>query len=521
MSRSPSLNSDHRCGHKASLCIAMLFLASHTALLRAQTPAAAPATTADPNAQRIDDIERRLNEVTATLAQTQQALEQSLQEIQKLRAELDALHAAAATANPTPAPAAAPTADDLKTLHDQQDTLQSEIKQHEQIKVETTSKYPVRITGLILFNAFANDGVVDNAELPSIALPRNPGGSHGSLGGTMRQSVLGIEATGPRLWQAHTSAQLSADFFGGMSSTANGYSTIAGVFRLRQASVSIDLEKTTVQAGVTEPLITPLSPTSYATVAQPALSAAGNLWSWSPQIQVAQRIPLSDRRRVVLETGLIDPGSSTYYTNQLVNPVEASRRPGYEGRVSYRADGAATATPNPFVAGIGAYSANQFYNSTTKVHAWAVTADLQLPIFKYFQLSGEAYRGRSLGDFGGGAYKNILTGTDSVTGLTRSTGVDVVGGWAQMKFLWSPTFEANAAFGLDDALSSNFYGLILSPTTAPLELYARNSSVIANVVFRPKTYLIFSPEFRRLQSWRYTGSANITDIFTLTMGYQF
>jgi hypothetical protein len=518
MSRSPSLNSDHPRGRKASLCIvriALLLTLSHPALLHAQTPPTPPAS--DPNAQRIDDIERRLNEVTATLAQTQQALQQSLAEIQKLRAELDALQPKTAAAPTTPAP----TADDIKALHDQQDTLEAEIKQHEQIKVETVSKYPVRITGLILFNTFANAGVVDDAQLPSLALPRIPGGSHGSLGAGLRQSVLGIEATGPRLWQSHTSAQISADFFGGMSTSANGYSASAGVLRLRQADVSLDWDKTTVQAGVTEPLITPLSPTSYATVAQPALSAAGNLWAWSPQIRVEQRIPLSDQHRVVLEAGLIDPGSSTYATTQLVDPVEASRRPGYEGRVSYRADGATTATPNPFVVGIGAYSANQFYNSATKVHAWAVTADLQLPIFKYFQLSGEAYRGRSLGDFGGGAYKDILTGTDSVTGFTRSTGVDVVGGWAQMKFRWSPTFEANAAFGLDDALSSNFYGLILSPTTAPLELYARNNSVIANVVFRPKTYLIFSPEFRRLQSWRYTGSANLTDIFTLTVGYQF
>jgi hypothetical protein len=530
MSRYP-YNPIRNRGHKVSFCLtrtALLFIAFHAPSLLSQTPnAQAPPLPSPPSAQRIDDIERRLNEVTATLTQTQQALEQSLQEIQKLRAELDALQPKP-VATPEPAPtttaaASAPnsTSDDLKSLHDQMDTLQAEIKQHDQIKVETTSKYPVRITGLILFNAFANDGVVDDAELPSIALPRNPGGSHGSFGGTMRQSVLGIEATGPRLWQSHTAAAISADFFGGMSTNANGYSTAAGLFRLRQADVSLDWTKTTVEAGVTEPLFTPLAPTSYATVAQPALSASGNLWSWSPQLRVEQRIPISDTQRIGLEGGFIDPGSSNYATTQLVNPEEASHHPGYEGRVSWRRDGGSTASPTPFVLGVGAYSANQFYSSSNIIHSWAVAADWEVPLYKRLGLTGEFYRGRSLGDFGGGAYKNLLSGTDTITGLPRSTGVEVVGGWSQLKFQWSPTLEANASWGLDDALASNFDNLILSTSTVPLEQYARNTSIIGNIIYRPKTYLIFSPEYRRLQSWRYTGNSSITDIFTLTVGYQF
>jgi hypothetical protein len=90
-----------------------------------------------------------------------------------------------------------------------------------------------------------------------------------------------------------------------------------------------------------------------------------------------------------------------------------------------------------------------------------------------------------------------------------------------LKLRISPTMEANAAFGLDDALSSNFDGLILDASTNPLETYARNSSVIGNLIFRPKTYLILSPEYRRIQSWRYTGPANVANIFTIAAGYQF
>ena len=231
---------------------------------------------------------------------------------------------------------------------------------------------------------------------------------------------------------------------------------------MRQSWVSLDWYRTTARAGYTVPLISPLSPTSYATVAQPGLAGSGNLWTWSPQIQVEQRIPLTEQRRIGLEGGLIDPPASGYTSTQLDTPVEASRHPGYEGRLSYQADGSWKGIARPFALGVGGYSSHQFYSSTTQVHSWAVTGDWQVPIFKWFALTGEAYRGRALGGFGGGAYKDIFTGTDSTTGLTRTTGVATAGGWSQLNFSLNSTLQANAAFGLDDAFSSNFDGFNLA-----------------------------------------------------------
>src|ERR1019366_6706142 len=146
-------------------------------------------------------IERRLDQVTAALSHTQQALEESLAEVRKLHAELNELqphpdHAAepseignATTSTSNVAGGTSSSSDDLAAIREQQETLQAEIKQHDQIKVETVSKYSVRVDGLVLFNAFSNAGVVDDAGLPSIALPRNPGSSHGSAGVLMRQSI--------------------------------------------------------------------------------------------------------------------------------------------------------------------------------------------------------------------------------------------------------------------------------------------------------------------------------------------
>jgi hypothetical protein len=519
------------------LSILFLYTCGFTSL-HAQTTGASNPGSAPPDAQRITEIEQRLNTVTDALSQTQQELERSRLEIQKLRAQIDALRGqpSASTGNQQaegPQPIAidvehptvsssTSTKDDLRALRDGQDTMQAEIKQHEQIKVETTSKYPLRVSGLALFNGFSNVGVVNDVELPTFALPRVAGASHGSTGATLRQTLLGLEATGPRIGGARSSAAISLDFFGGVASNSYGYSSSAGTVRMRQAQLSLTWDKTTVQGGYEVPLITPLSPTSYATVAQPGLSGSGNLWTWSPELRVEQRIPLSDGSRLSLEGGLVDPQSPGYTADQLDSPVEASRQPGYEGRVSYHAhDDPASGVSHPFVLGIGAYSAHQFYNSTTHVHSWAVTADWQIPLSRWFEITGEAYRGRALGGFGGGEYKDILMGTDLVTGLPRSVGVDTVGGWSQLKLRLSQTIEANASFGLDNVFSSNFEGLDLSKSTYPLQLNARNSSVVGNIIYRPKSYLILSPEYRRIQSWSYTGPASIANIFTLTAGFQF
>jgi hypothetical protein len=509
-------------------------------LLAQASSAASPTTAGLPNSgssemQHIADIEGRLNEVNASLVQTQQMLEKSVVEIQRLHAEINALRAQ----NPVPAATAAdsqslsansdhpvvsgsaPPKDDLGALREEVEALQAEIKQHDQIKVETASKYPLRVSGLVLFNAFSNAGVVDNVELPTFALPRGDGSSHGSVGASMRQTLLALEGSGPRLGSARSSANISIDFFGGVTSNQYGYSASAGLVRLRQANLSLEWDKTTVEAGITGPLISPLSPTSFATVAQPALAGSGNLWTWSPQLRVEQRIPFSEQHNLAFEAGLIYPQPTTYTSIQLDSPIEASRRPGFEARISYHAHDSANGKPHPFVLGVGGYSASEFYNSTTHVQPWAVTGDWQIPITKWFELSGEVYRGRSIGTLGGGTYKDILTGTDTVTGLIRTTGVDSAGGWSQLKLRLGSTVEANAMFGMDDAFAHNFDGLILTTATNPFEFYARNQSVVGNVIFHPKTYLFLSPEYRHIATWRYTGSANAANIFTLTAGYKF
>ena len=124
----------------------LLLLALFAPASFAQT--ANDATPADQ--ERVVAIETKLNELNDALIQTEKMLEKSRAEIQALHAQLDALRAQTAAASSS-APAQDPQnantdhPQELEALREQQEAMQAEIKQHDQTKVETFSKYPLRL----------------------------------------------------------------------------------------------------------------------------------------------------------------------------------------------------------------------------------------------------------------------------------------------------------------------------------------------------------------------------------------
>ena len=470
------------------------------------------------------EMVQRIEAISSALITTRQQLDQSQQQIIQLQAELAAVRrqlasrqdTASASVPPDPSPVQTATSSSSQPMEERQQTVEAQVKVLDQTKVETGSKYPVRLTGLILFNGFINHGSVDNIDLPSIATRQTPGTSDGSAGASLRQTILGIEADGPRIAGARTSADVSFDFFGGIA--YSNYGTASGIVRMRTGSINLDWSRDSVQFGMVPPLISPLIPTSYATVAEPGMAWAGNLWSWAPQLRIGHRFPVSDDKRLMAEFGLWDPSSSGYNTSDVFRAPSAgeqTKQPGYEGRLSFGSD-----SERRFQAGVGGYYSRQTYGSANN-DAWAFTADWRIPMAHRFELSGEGYRGRSLGGLGGGVYKDVIFGTDPISGATVWRGLNDIGGWTQFKSRFSQSLEANATIGQDNGFASDFHAVVLPATASPTALRARNRMLVGNVIFRPKTYLIFSPEYRRIWTWPIAGNGSTANIFTLSVGYQF
>jgi hypothetical protein len=483
-----------------------------------QEPAAMPPQ-AQQSASAADSthLDQRLDQVLAALNGMQHQLDDSKQQIDQLHHELEEVRAQLAAANAeTPAAtaeAASRLQNSVQQLQDQDEILQAEVKQHDQTKVESASKYPVKINGLLLFSSFLNDGAVDNIDLPIVALPRTAAIAHGSLGATMRQTILGLEAKGPTLWGARSSGDFHVDFFGGVPYA--DYTTTTGTLRLRTAHTRLDWANHSLIAALDAPLISPLEPTSYVGLGEPPFAWSGNLWIWLPQVESLNRTRLGTGT-LGYNFSLVDPaapGNPATSGERQPDAAERSRQPGYESRVSY----SFPFLDRSFTVGAGGYYSRQTYPNSQHVDAWAGTADWKLPLARQLELSGEFYRGRSLGGLGGGTFKDYVTDPDS----GEIHGLDDEGGWAQLKTKITRSIEVNAGFGEDAGFSQMLRYYIDPAATDAYTNLARNRTVLANIVYRPKTYLLFSAEYRNIYSWPIAGSVNTSQSLGLATGYSF
>src|SRR6266851_1002116 len=193
------------------------------------------------------------------------------------------------------------------SLEEEYQMLSGKVDDQYQTKVESASKYRLRLSGIVLMNLVSNQGWVDNIDLPTLAGPRPAGDSGGSFGATLRQSEIGFEAFGPSVAGAKTRADLQLDLAGGFPSVANGINS--GLLRLRTGTMRMDWTNTSVVAGQDAIFFSPNSPTSFASLAVPALSYAGNLWSWVPQIRVEHRVVLGEESNLMFQGGILDPVS--------------------------------------------------------------------------------------------------------------------------------------------------------------------------------------------------------------------
>jgi hypothetical protein len=500
-----------------STCLYLLFVGMSVSLavtapsLYCQTPAEKPSSPA-PQAQ--------LETLASELAVAEDHLKQSQQEIDHLREQIAALREqlSAATSKPSVAVADA-TSSSSEDIKEEVAVLKSEVEQHDQIKVETASKYPVQLTGLVLFNMFTNQGAVDNFDQPSVAVVQGADTPSLASGASMRQTTIGIRATGPHLLGASSNAEINFDFYGGLQYI--NYGSTGGLVRLRTGAVRLLWSHDTAEIGLVEPLVSPLSPTSYASVAEPAMAWAGNLWTWAPQLRYRHQFGASSRGNFNWEFGLWDSPAAGY-TNADIYRVpsagERSGQPAYESRFSFNRG--ESGGFRQLQLGLGGYYSRQAYTGRSG-DSWAVTGDWKIPFSHLFEWSGEAYRGRSLGGLGGGVYKDVIAGADPVSGKATFRLLNDVGGWTQGKLRFATLLEANVAFGMDNGFARDFHSLILPSTAGAVQLRARNQMVSANLIYTPKTYLIISPEYRRIRTYPINSSASAANIFTLSFGYRF
>jgi hypothetical protein len=401
-------------------------------------------------------------------------------------------------------------------LEDDQELTDAKVLEQSQTKVESGSKYRVRLSGMVLLNAFVTRGAVDNLDFPEIATPPEVPGTSGAFSGSLRQSQLGVEVFGPDVAGAHTSANVKFDVAGGQVDTENG--AVMGIVRLRTGTIRMDWADTSIVAGQDSAFFAPLVPTSLASLAVPALSYSGNLWMWTPQLRVEHHVALSDDSSLLLQAGIMDSLTSDYPDpeDRVPSQGEQSGQPAYAARVAWNHH----AFGRDVTVGVGGYYGRQNWGFGRSVDGWAGTTDVTVPIGKYFDFTGEFYRGRAMGGFGGGVGQSVVLSGPQNDPATVIRGLDSLGGWVQLKYKPKANFEMNFALGNDNPFAGELRN---NPASAALygQLISRNFTPFVNFIYHVRSNILFSAEYRRLQTYNLDSNLETANQIGLSVGYIF
>lgn len=407
--------------------------------------------------------------------------------------------------------------DRVQQLEESTSLLGSRISEQYQTKVETASKYRARLSGIVLMNAFRNIGASNSLDFPDFAQPVPPGSSQASLGATMRQSQIGLELFGPTVAGAKTSANVQFDFAGGFPATGNAVNF--GMVRLQTASLRFDWEHTSVIAGQDSLFLSPLSPTSFASLATPTFGYAGNLWGWTPQIRAEHRFALSGQQTLTIQAGLLDNLDWEYPTDQFYRSAQAGEHSGQPG-FGLRTGWSRPAYDHVLSFGVAGYYGRQNWTWDRYVDAWAGMADWQIPILRRLIMSGEFYRGRGIGGFGAGVGRAVVYAGDPAFLSTPLRALNAIGGWTQLKLQLTSRLEINGVFAEDNSFASDVRGFALDKNNFGAIL-GRNRGVLTNFVYRPRSDLLFSAELRRLHSFPVYSNSVVSNQVNLAVGMLF
>ncbi len=494
-------------------------------------------------ADSVRELQGQLRALNSQLSELRAEEERDRAETRELRGELDrtreadSLAGGTKAADPPAPPSISPMVSSVQStstavdgnsqdatlgqrvakLEEDQQITDARTVEQSQTKVESGSKYRVRLSGIALLTIYENRGTVDNQDVPEYAMQPTPYDSAGAFGGSLRQSQIGIEAFGPDIAGARTSANVKFDFAGGFPDIPNGVSM--GIVRLRTGTIRLDWANTSIVAGQDNLFFSPLTPTSLASLAIPALSYAGNLWNWTPQVRIEHRINLPGRSSLMLQGGILDSLSgddpqSEY--SRLPTWGEESGQPAYAARVAW----SIPVFSQDLTIGTGGYYGRQYLGFGRNVDGWAGTTDITLPLGQFFQFTGEFYRGRAVGGLNGAIGQDVLFSSFPASSSTIVRGLDSMGGWAQLKFKPRPTFEINGAVGDDNPFSSQlrsfpasqlFYGPLLS----------KNISPSVNFIYQARSDMLFSVEYRRLHTFVLDSASESANHVSISLGYLF
>jgi hypothetical protein len=395
----------------------------------------------------------------------------------------------------------------LSKIEEQLEINSAQIKEQAQTKVETESRFRVRLFGILLANTYLNSNDFSLEDNPLYARRDEPGQRKNNIGATLRQTKIGLSMTGPRIGSARLSAELETDFWGGTQGVTDG--DVLGFFRIRTATAQLDWNRTSIEVGQRGPIISPLEPNSIAAVWIPPLANAGNLWQWRPQLVVEHRAPVDEKSQLIMQGSFLPSFGDRVGRTVLEGP------PSFESRIAWRRQ---SDMDRRYEIGFGGHFGKRDFGFGRNVNSFVVAGDWLIPLGSRFGVSGEAYHGRSVGlsEESGSRIDRVFATSGPIDDpLTIIRGVRSSGGWIQLSARARRDLEFNFAYGQEDPSDRDIRSGIFNDRTR-----FKNQVGSANFIYHMRSNFLMSLEYRRM--WTdYSTSRFKNNHYNLSFGYLF
>jgi hypothetical protein len=397
------------------------------------------------------------------------------EEIKQLREQLAALQAKPA-----------------QSVQEQLDVQKQRIEEQAQTKVEASQKFPIRLSGALLANAYMNSKQSGGFVYPTFAAAT---GTHRD-GLQLRQTIIGLEFNGPHVaGNGAVSGNVYMDFF-------SGTTPLGQTMRLRTGHIEIAWKDQNILAGIEKPIFNPREPSSLAQVGVSPMTGAGNLWLWVPQVRLEQDFSFGWRSGLRARMGVIETQEVGPYDTPTVTFNVERARPGLEGRFELF---------HNFDDDRRIEIATGFHESTTHAAGFSIPSDVWsldwfMNPWKRVELTGAFYDGENVANLGTGLINQGYAVFRSI-----SWPIGSAGGWGQFTIHTLPRLDAHIFFG-DQQYATRYLG------KGDQE---RNIEFGANLYFRIAPNVILAPEFSQIRS-RYIGQSILrNNHYDLALAYLF
>ena len=413
-----------------------------------------------------------LERVVEQLNQLQRENQRLTEELEKLRRQVAQLQAA-------------------PSVTEKLDVVSQRVEDLATSKVETAQKFPLELSGLVLFNAYSYDGHTGGAELPLVG---QTGVRQHSAGGTLRNTQIALTYSGPKALGAQVSGRLQLDFFGGSLNIQNHLA------RIRTGDISFDWASRSLTVAVARPIFSTRDPDSLSQLGVPLLANSGNLWLWAPQVRFEQRVKFTESTGLRARIGV-------YQTNETLAGVPAGiayspSRPALQGRFELFHN---TAGGRRFEFAPGFHLSRSLL-AGTGVTSYAATVDWLVPVAPRLDWSGFAFTGQDLSGLGVAGLRQAFAFRQGIPLAVRGRG-----GWTQATLHATDRVDLNLIAGLHDDfnrdLAANGIG--------------RNLSYGANLRLHLAPNVVLGPEILQIRTTYRQSGIRLINRYDLALGYLF